>query len=90
MPYYNLTKRADRAAALADYKAVVEAVDKGEWPRDHNDTMRWDARNARWWAAPAEPSTAAEYAKYMCQAEIKYLEDVQVRIEAGELPGWEA
>lgn len=92
MPSYDLTKRADRESALADYKATVEAVNNGSWPRDVNDAMRWNVSNARWWAVDCpRPLTPATYAKYMCQAEIEYLEDVQTRIEAGELPAeWEA
>ena len=87
MASYNRMKRADRDQEIADRKAEIAAVDAGEWPRNLNDEFRWNSNNAR---TENPPPTPAEYAKRLCTFEVEYLEGVQVRIEAGELPGWEA
>lgn len=85
MACYNRTKAASRKQEIEDRKAEIAAIDAGTWPRDLDDAMRWGANKTFHDAAEK-----AEYARTGCWAEVVYLEDIPARIEAGELPGWEA
>jgi len=70
----NLMKSADRAEARAKAQAELDAINEGRWPRDIDDEMRW--------VNPRLAPTALSQ-------EINYLGNVNARILAGELPGWE-
>lgn len=86
MASYNYTKAADRARSRAERQAEIDAVRKGTWPRDIDDSMRWGA--SKYFHDAQE---RAEYAAKMCQAEIDYLDGVERRIREGDssLAGWE-
>ena len=83
MACYNFTKRADRDRCRADRQAEIDAVDSGEWPRDIDDFMRWDAMRRE--------DNREKYVKKMCKNEIEYLNGVDARVAAGDpdLQGWE-
>lgn len=83
MACYNLMKPQDRARRRSRRVAELRAIENGEWPRDIEDTMRWTC---------PQGILPAEWAKQMCEAEIEYLDDVDVRIRAGDpgLAGWQA
>ena len=74
MSSYNLTKPEDRTRYRQDHADELAAVENGTWPRDINDSMRWiHGRNA------------PEYAARMCRSTIDYIDDLEARIEAGEV-----
>lgn len=72
MTFYNLQNPDDRARLRQDRQAELAAVKTQKWPRDINDQMRWIR------------DSSPEYAAQMCQAEIVYLDDLEVRIKAGD------
>lgn len=85
MACYNRTKAADRQREITDRKAEITAIDAGTWPRDLDDDMRWGATKTFHDAAEK-----AAYARALCVDEVAYLQGIPARVQAGELPGWEA
>ncbi len=77
MPSYNLTKPADRARFRQDHADELEAIEQGRWPRDASDAVRWSTQDA---AAVARA----------CRDCIAYVDDLEARIAAGGVEGFEA
>ena len=71
-----MTKAKDRNELREKRATELRATQDGTWPRDFDDYMRWKVGTP-------------EYAARMCRAELEYLDGVEVRINNGELPGWE-
>jgi hypothetical protein len=69
---YNLTKPADRARYRKDHADELAATANGAWPRDINDALRWIH------------GSSPKYAAHMCLSAIEYIDDLEVRIEAGD------
>lgn len=77
MPSYNLTKAADRVRFRQDHADELEAVEQGRWPRDVADAVRWSTQDT---AAVARA----------CRDGIAYVDDLERRIAAGGVEGFEA
>jgi hypothetical protein len=67
MSAYNLTKPDGREALRADRQSELDAVERGEWPRDLNDIMRW---------SPPRFEDPAAWAAKMCRADLHYLSHI--------------
>lgn len=78
MSSYNLQKPGDRERFRQDHADELAAVEDGSWPRDINDAFRW--------IHGSSPEHTAQYAARMCQSAIDYIDDLEIRIEAGEAP----
>jgi len=79
------TKRADRDKAREARQNEIAAIDGGWWPRDSNDRFRWGATKVF-----HSTKECAQYSRRMCLLEVDYLDGLDERIAAGEMPGWEA
>jgi len=64
MPSYNLAKPEGREALRADRQSELDAVEKGEWPRDVNDVVRWN---------PPGHVASQDWAAKMCRLDLEYL-----------------
>jgi hypothetical protein len=64
MPSYNLGKAEDREALRADRQSELDAIERGEWPRDVNDALRW---------SPPRTEDPAKWAAKMCRFDLDYL-----------------
>jgi len=66
MSAYNLQKSEDREALRQERQSELDACLAGTWPRDINDTMRWN---------PPFGIEPVKWAAKMCQLELAYLKD---------------
>lgn len=80
MSSYNLMKKADRQRMRADRGGEIKALQDGTWPRTIDEQMRWGATTRE---------TEQEHAMRMCKADLAYLRDLEKRVQAGELEGYE-
>lgn len=56
-------------------KDELAAIEAGEWPRDINDSMRWNATGTSEYLSAAENQRIRrEHAEKMCRSEIDYYE----------------
>lgn len=78
---YDYMKRADRRAAITSLTAELHAVDRGDWPRNADDVLRF--AGARWNVSRDE---LLRYVEGAIRVELAHLAEIQYRIEAGELP----
>ncbi len=71
MPSYDLTKAADRARFRQDHADELAAIEQGKWPRDTADAVRW---------VTTDPEVVAR----ACRDAVRYIDDLERRIAAGE------
>jgi len=64
MASYNLAKPEGREALRADRQSELDAVERGEWPRDVNDVVRWN---------PPRNVAPTDWAARMCKLDLDYL-----------------
>jgi hypothetical protein len=75
MTCYNMQRKVDRERLRLDRTSELEAIKRGEWPRDIDDTLRWKPRRG------VEP---VQHAEAMCRLDLEYLDDLDQRIRNGD------
>ena len=66
MAFYDLRKAEDRERMRQERQAELTAINEGRWPRDINDSMRWNPG----YGYTHKPE---KWAAKMCKADIEYL-----------------
>lgn len=84
MSSYNYKKAADRNRRRQEIKSALEAIENKTWPRNLNESLEFTGKYRG-------KFTEIEWAEKIYRFELKYLQDVEVRLCQNDpaLIGWE-